>query len=132
MPTGLTKDAGWQLGVRRTVPVPSDVVWDYLTREGLVVWLGETVLGATGEWYETADGTRGQLRSRSEGVRLRLTWQPTGWAHDSTLQLTLQRAVSGTTIAIHQERLRSAQDRASLLIHWRAVLGRIVEQLAVR
>lgn len=45
-PIGWTKDAGWQLGVRRAVPVPLSTVWDYRLGEGLAVWLGETTLGS--------------------------------------------------------------------------------------
>lgn len=129
MTVGLTKDAGWQLGVRRTVPLPADEVWAYLLGEGIETWLGGTELGDRGEYYETADGVRGQVRSRSEGFRIRLTWQPPGWEHDATLQITLQAAVTGTTIGIHQERLSSARQRTEMLDHWRGVLARVTDEL---
>ena len=42
---GLTKDAGWEIGVSRTVPHPLDEVWRLLTSdEGLALWLGEGAL----------------------------------------------------------------------------------------
>jgi hypothetical protein len=31
MPTGLTKDAGWQIGVSRTLPDPPSPVWDFIS-----------------------------------------------------------------------------------------------------
>jgi len=41
MPTGLTKDAGWQIGVSRTLPHPPFAVWDFVSGpEGLALWLG--------------------------------------------------------------------------------------------
>lgn len=130
MPTGLTKDAGWQLGVRRTVPSPPDEVWEYLLGRGLAVWLGDTDLGDPGGAYETADGVRGQIRSRADGLRIRLTWQPPEWSHDSTLQITLLPAATGTTIGLHQERLVSAEQREDLLGHWREILDRVVSGLS--
>jgi hypothetical protein len=51
-----------------------------------------------------------------------LTWQPPDWSHDTTLQLTVLPAATGTTIAFHQDRLASAAERAEMLAHWTAVL----------
>ena len=33
-PTALTEDAGWELGIRRTLPLPIDDVWEYLVGPG--------------------------------------------------------------------------------------------------
>ena len=42
MPTGLTKDAGWEIGVSRPPDAEVDDVWSLLTSvAGLAVWLGE-------------------------------------------------------------------------------------------
>jgi uncharacterized protein YndB with AHSA1/START domain len=41
MSTGLTKDAGWEIGVSRTLPFPPDDVRAVLTAPaGLALWLG--------------------------------------------------------------------------------------------
>lgn len=128
MPTGWTKDVGWQLGVRRTVAADAATVWEYLLGEGLSVWLGETALGEKGGWYETADGVRGQIRSRTEKVRIRLTWQLPEWSHDSTLQVSLMPAATGTTVGFHQERLATPKEREELLAHWRKVADALVQR----
>lgn len=130
MSTGLTKDAGWQLGVRRKVPAPLEEVWDFLLGDGLPLWLGSTVLGKPGDLYATAEGVKGEIRSRTEHVRIRLTWQPNDWNHDSTLQLTVIPAANGTTVAIHQEQLTSAEERAELLEHWHGVVEGLVKQFS--
>jgi hypothetical protein len=128
--TGLTKDVGWELGVRRTASAPLETTWAFLTGEGLGIWLGETELPSVAhEPYETTDGTHGELRSRIDGQRVRLTWQPAGWEHDSTLQLTVLPAAFGTTIAFHQERLAGPDEREAMLAHWTAVAERLVEAL---
>lgn len=129
MTTGKTKDAGWQLGVSRTVPRSPEDVWDHVVGDGIVEWLGKVELGDAGDEYETADGVRGEVRSRTEGVRVRLTWQPSDRSHASTLQLTIRPAASGTTIGIHHERLRSAAERAEMLTHWTSVIDRMAATL---
>ncbi|PJJ65685.1 SRPBCC family protein [Compostimonas suwonensis] len=128
--TGLTKDAGWEMGARRTFPVPLAHAWNTLLGPALPTWLGVDSLGTTvGEEYTTVDGTRGRLRSYTEGKRLRLSWQPAEWTHDSTLQLTVLPAASGTTIAFHHERLAGREERKQMLTHWHGVLDSLETQL---
>lgn len=129
MPTGRTKDAGWQLGVRRTAPVPLDVAWEFLLGDGLPRWLGATALGEPGSRYVTDDGTTGEVRSRTDRRRVRLTWRPADWDHDSTLQVTVIEAAAGTTIAFHQERLANEAERERLLPHWTATVEALVRDL---
>ena len=129
---GLTKDAGWELGVRQTVSAPIQQVWTYLVGPGLLVWLGEidalpTEKGAT---YLTRDGVAGDIRSYSENAKLRLTWRPDDWPHDSTLQLTVREAATGTTIGIHHEQLADRSERKMMLGHWKNVIAAMADDLA--
>ncbi len=121
--TGLTKDAGWELGVRTTVPASVDVVWEYLLGPGLPVWLGELNALPTekGDAYTTTDGVRGTVRSRTDGLRIRVSWQPDDWPHDSTVQVTVKPAAFGTTIGIHHEKLADREERRMMLGHWKNV-----------
>lgn len=42
MPVGMTKDAGAQIGVRRTLAVTKEQVWNFLlSPEGLSLWIGK-------------------------------------------------------------------------------------------
>ncbi|MEL7209726.1 MAG: SRPBCC domain-containing protein, partial [Actinomycetota bacterium] len=82
MPTGKTKDAGWQIGVSKTVDHPLDEVWDMVAGPGgLAIWLGTGVEldGEAGQAYEADDGTVGEVRSFRPHDRIRLTWQPPDW-----------------------------------------------------
>ena len=87
------------------------------------MWLGELDALPTekGEAYATADGVRGTVRSRTDGLRIRVSWQPDDWPHDSTLQLTVKPAASGTTIGIHHEKLADREERRMMLGHWKNV-----------
>jgi len=130
---GLTRDAGWQIGVSKTVDHPVGDVWRFITSpEGIAIWLGEgvTVLSELGEGYETTAGVRGETRSFRELDRLRLTWQPPGWSHDTTLQLTVTSVGAGRArLGVHQERLANADEREQQRKHWRDVVNALVAAL---
>lgn len=108
-PTGKTKDAGWQIGVSRTVAKPVDDVWQLLTSErGVRIWLGggvslPTIKGAS---YTTDDGTTGQIRSYRPN-RIRLTWRPADWTYESTIQVAVAGDGAKASIRFHQERRRT-------------------------
>ena len=132
-PVGRTRDAGWQIGVSRTVHRPVDEVWDFLTSpDGVAIWLGPgvTVLPDRGEEYRTADGVRGETRSLRELDRIRLTWRPPGWTHDTTLQVTVTVTGPGrTSLRVHQERLADAAEREQQRRHWQGVVAELVAAL---
>jgi uncharacterized protein YndB with AHSA1/START domain len=116
-PTGLTKGAGWEIGVSRTVAFPLEEVWDFLTSaEGSAVWLGAGVqrLDEPGDAYETSAGIAGEIRSFHPRDRVRLTWRPPDWDHDSTVQFTVSSAgADRTMLRFHQERLADAGSGSS-------------------
>lgn len=131
--TGKTKDAGWEVGVRRTVAVPVDVAWQFLLGDGLPLWLGNTKLVLEkGAAWETDDDIRGHIISYTDRFRLRTTWQPGEWDHDSTLQLTVKEAATGTTIGFHQERLSGREERRIMLGHWKEVVEKLDDALGGR
>lgn len=133
MPTGQTRDAGWQIGVSRTLDASPAQVWSLLTSpEGLALWLGPGARIDTepGTGWETDDGSHGEVRSHHVGERIRLTCQPAGWDHDTTVQVVLVAASRGrTSVRFHQERLADADERAGRRNHWRAVMDRVAAAL---
>lgn len=133
-PVGMTKDAGWEVGVSRTLPYPLGEVWEFVVGEGLALWLGEGLdglPGAKGEKYATADGTTGEIRGLRERDRVRLTWRPAGWDHDTTVQVAVSAAANGKTVLrFHQEWLADGEERERQRGHWREAMGRVEEGLA--
>jgi uncharacterized protein YndB with AHSA1/START domain len=129
-PVGLTRDAGWQVGVSRTVAFDHDAVWPTLTSPaGLAAWLGE---GAepdheVGAPYTNSEGTTGEMRSWREGDRLRATRRAPGDDHETTVQVTVSEAATGTRLVFHQERMASQSERLAMRTHWRAVADRLEE-----
>lgn len=130
---GRTRDAGWEIGVSKTIDRPAEVVWTFITSPaGIAIWLGEgvTVLPERGVGYETTAGVRGKTRSFRERDRIRLTWQPPNWAHDTTLQLTVRSAGAGRAMhGVHQQRLADAAEREQQRRHWQGVITALVEAL---
>ena len=129
---GLTQDAGWEIGVSRTVDAPVEAVWSYLTSaEGVRRWLGAgpAFPAARGDRYRTADGTSGEFRSVHPGERMRLTWRPADWDHDSTVQVTVSAKDDRTVLRFHQERLAGPDERERQRAHWSTVMDSVADAL---
>ena len=130
---GHTRDAGWEIGVSKTIDRPVGEVWDFITSpDGIALWLGEgvTLPAERGAGYETAAGVQGETRSIRELDRIRLTWQPPDWSHDTTLQLAVRSTGPGrTTLVVHQERLADASEREQQRRHWQDVITSITDAL---
>jgi uncharacterized protein YndB with AHSA1/START domain len=128
MPVGRTKDAGWQIGVSITVDQPAPHVWSRLVgADGVATWLGPGVelSGERGETFETTDGVTGEVRSFRPGDRVRLTWQPDDWDHETTVQIALDDRGDRTGVRFHQERLSGAAEREAQRRHWKQVAERL-------
>ena len=135
MPTGKTKDAGWEIGVSATLAHPIAEVWSLLTSaSGISIWLGDGVpsVGAKGETYATAGGTTGEIRSHHPLNRIRLTMQPPDWDHETTVQLAVQSKGERTRLNLHQERLADSDERERQRAHWKRVAEALAAELARR
>jgi uncharacterized protein YndB with AHSA1/START domain len=119
--------------VSKTIDRPVEAVWTFITSPaGIAIWLGEgvTVLPERGAGYETTAGVHGETRSLRELDRIRLTWQPPDWTHDTTLQLAVRSAGAGRAmLVVHQERLADAAEREQQRRHWQGVITALVEAL---
>lgn len=128
MAVGKTKDAGWQVGVSRTVPVKRSKVWAFLLGPGLPLWLGVDRLGSVGSRYQS-DRAVGEVRSLTENVRVRVTHRPADGSTETTVQVGLREAKRGTTIVFHQERMTGPQERERAREHWKTVAEKIAASL---
>ncbi len=124
---GKTKDVGFQFGIRKTFPVSSEKVWDFLFSEnGLKIWLGnlKNELEIKKE-YETENGITGLVRVFKANSHIRLNWKPTHWKNTSTVQIRVIGNQTKTTIAIHQEKLLNAEQRAEMKAYWSVIMNKI-------
>lgn len=100
--TGQTKGAGWQIGVRRTLPLELDEAWGLLTTQPwLERWSG----------LATLEGDPA-VRSKTEKTVVRVRTQT------SLVQLRVLPAATGTTVSVHEERLPDGRTRELRKDHW--------------
>ena len=129
---GQTADAGYQIGVQKTLPIPQHLAWELLvTGPGRDTWLGETqpLDLRKGQEYVTSDGVSGEVRSVALGQRLRLTWSHPDLARPSILQVMLIASGEKTSFRFHQEKLSSQDERELMRKHWREVLRQLQDLL---
>lgn len=120
---GKTRDAGFQIGVRRTLPIPLAEAWQLLTSsEGVRIWLGAPLDLAKGSEYRLPDGTCGTVSVYEPSSHLRMSWQPPTWPRPSIIQLRVIPHDTCATIAFHQEHLPGPSERESRRAHYAAVL----------
>lgn len=121
---GRTRGTGFQVGIRRTLPISLAEAWRLVTSpQGVRAWLGDgAVAWERGREYALADGSTGAVRVVEPESHVRLTWHPDGWPRASTIQVRVIAAASGTTIAFHQEHLPHAAARQERRAHFAAAL----------
>ncbi|MDQ0058733.1 SRPBCC family protein [Paenibacillus harenae] len=129
---GQTASAGYQVGVRRTLPISPEQAWSFLTStEGLKLWLGN-VSGLAfheGETFASTEGITGQFRVVKPLLQLRLKWGKKGWVKPSTLQIRLIPGKPGqTTISFHQEHLDHPNTREQMKHYWEDVINEMSQQ----
>lgn len=127
---GLTRDAGWELSLRGTLPAPAAEVWRRLLEEWLPQWLGvDSVPQMVGAPLRERGRVRGRVVGCHVGRRVQVRWTPAVLDHETVFQVSLQEFADGprrrTLLALHQERLLGPAERQGLLEHWQAVLDEV-------
>lgn len=131
-PVGQTKDAGWQIGARRTFPIPLEAAWQLVTSpEGLHAWLGDlpSLDFTPGAPYALPGGASGEMRVFKPNSHLRLTHHPPGWSRPSTIQVRLIPSGEKTVIAFHQEHLPGPEAREQRRLHFLAALDELEQMI---
>ncbi|MBK8900582.1 MAG: SRPBCC domain-containing protein [Anaerolineaceae bacterium] len=130
-PTGKTKSQGWQVGVSRTLPVSEQAAWQKVLSVLSLDWQNTAKADyKKGDTLVTADNTQVEIRSYEHGALIRMKWQPKGWSSNSTLQVRVRPAKTGTTISVHHEWLQNAEQREAMRRHWTNLLEELKADLA--
>lgn len=130
---GETAATGFEIGVQKTLPITAAKAWEFMTSDkGLSVWLGgnvDDIRLEKGEPYQTADGTKGEIRTIDPGKRVRLTWQPKDRNASTTLQIYLLPSGKNTSVRFHHEKLSGTAERQAMKKHWQNVLAKLEQRL---
>jgi uncharacterized protein YndB with AHSA1/START domain len=128
-PVGLAKDSGWQVGLRRTLPVVLEDAWDLLfSPAGLHAWLGELPGFRVGKDanFELPDGTRGKFTTYEKHSHVRLQWHPPGYPRHAIMQVrVIPTGVDKTVISFHQEHLPNEKARMDRKAFFKKAMGEI-------
>jgi len=134
IPVGVTKDAGVQIGVRKTLAASRERVWDFLVSEaGMKLWIGDVrpFPLQVGQTFESEDGVTGKLTVVIPQQKLRMTWKRLQWDSPSRLQIYVLDAKSGkTTVSFHQEMLEDVYMREMMRRHWENAAEKLKAALA--
>lgn len=129
---GKTKDVGFQFGIRKTYPLSSNDMWDFLFSEkGLELWLGklQTELELKKE-FKTEKGIIGYVRVFKPNSHIRINWQKMNWTNLSTVQLRVIGNKERTTVSFHQEKLVDSEQREEMKAYWNQVVNKITMEIA--
>ncbi|KRF03783.1 ATPase [Paenibacillus sp. Soil766] len=130
---GQTASAGFQVGVRRTLPISPEQAWTFLTSsEGLQLWLGNVSFHTLeeGGTFISDKGITVQFRVVKPLSHIRLKWKKEGWTKPSTLQIRLiSNKPDRTTFSFHQENLDHLDTREQMKLYWEDVLTAMKEKL---
>ncbi|MEQ8808520.1 MAG: ATPase [Imperialibacter sp.] len=130
-PVGLTKDAGFQIGVRKTLPVEAARLWAFLlSGEGVRLWFGDVSELPFQVSVNSPEGMEGLVTTLKEGSHLRMKWKKPGWEHFSMLQIRVIPAGKKSTISFHQDQLISESQRAEMKTHWAVVIDKVGDRIA--
>ncbi|EJL26163.1 SRPBCC domain-containing protein [Brevibacillus sp. BC25] len=131
---GQTAATGFQVGVRRTMPITPEQAWAFLTSsEGVKLWLGHvsSLTFSEGETFTSSEGISGQFRVVKPFQQFRLKWSMKDWEKPSTLQIRLiSDKPDRTTISFHQENLDHSNTREQMKLHWEEVLNEIRQNVS--
>lgn len=124
---GQTQDAGFQMGARKTFPLPAGKAWELLISDaGLNIWLGAPLFAAKdGGPFKAKDGVTGDITTFKPGSHLRMTWKPAKWKNTSMLQVRVLPAGQRSAISFHHDKLADARQREQMKAHWQDVLEKL-------
>ena len=128
---GQTKDVGFQFGIRKSLSLSTEKVWDFLFSEiGLKIWLGnlKSDLEIKKE-FETDNGTKGVVRVLKPNSHIRLNWKAKTWENMSTVQIRVIGNYNKATIAIHQEKLLNSEQRSEMKDYWNIVIKKLETEI---
>ena len=121
--TGQTADAGFQVGVSKTLPVSAEKIWDFLTSPaGFGIVTGEIIdpkkireaerTGKTGIQYK--------ITTLKPCSHLRMRWRLPDWKDYSILQVRVSEKGNGKTVLIfHQEKLADSVMQKEMKRYWK-------------
>lgn len=122
---GLTQDSGWQVGVRKTLPIPPEKAWEFLfSKENLRIWLGTVPVFPlqVGSNFQLEDNTAVKITVLKPNSHVRLSFHAPGYERPSIIQVRTIPSGENTVFAFHQEQLPDWEARQERKYYFQQVL----------
>lgn len=128
---GLTKDAGYQFGIRKTFPYSQEYLWNFMfSDKGLKIWLGELKEDLEIEKaYQTKEGIEGLVRVFTPHSHIRMNWKKENWENNSIVQVRVIGDQEKATISFHQEKLLDNNQREEMDLYWNKKMTEIEKMI---
>ncbi|GAA0884387.1 hypothetical protein GCM10009120_29850 [Sphingobacterium siyangense subsp. cladoniae] len=107
---GLTKDAGWQFGIRKTVATSLEKLWNiFFSDRGLSYW---------------SEGVDRNFSTFKEYSHIRTKWRHRDFTEDANLQIRFipSKNKDKTTVSIHVDKLKNENERELCKEYWSKVI----------
>lgn len=126
---GSTPDGGFQVGVRKTLPLDHQQTWDLLITGpgGKLIFDAET--GAPtepGQRIMAEDGHEYELRTIKEGERMRLRRIDPETGKATIVQIYVEPGKTGTSVGFHHEGLDDGEHREEMRAHWKRIADKLL------
>lgn len=130
-PVGLTKDVGWEFGLRKTFPYPQAYLWDFMfSDKGLKAWLGELQEELElKKAYRTAEGIEGMVTVLVPYSHIRMKWKKKSWTNTSMVQVRIMGDTQKGIISFLQDKLLSNDQREEMRVYWNEKMAAIERAL---
>lgn len=130
---GKTKNAGWQVGIRKTIPLTSDQLWNFITgNQGMQIIIGDTI-SATNSYNQDRISEKEiqyKITTIVQNSHLRMQWRLPDWKEYSILQIRVySTGQNKAVLAIHQEKLVNGNTRAVMKKYWQEKIDNIVKAI---
>lgn len=128
---GLTKDVGWQFGLRKTFPYAQQYLWDFMfSNKGLKIWLGNlNEKLEIKKSFKTKEGIEGVVRIFTPYSHIRMNWKKKDWENTSTVQVRVIGNHEKATISFYQEKLLDNNQREKMKLYWNKKMTEIENML---
>jgi hypothetical protein len=131
---GLTENSGWQVGVRKTLPINPAKAWEFLLSSEMVnLWLGvlPDVQFQRGARFHLEDGTDVKITVLKPNSHLRMRFQPVNYTQPTLIQVRVIPSGENTVFAFHQEQLPDREARQERKYYYQQVLDDLEKILGV-
>jgi hypothetical protein len=122
--TGQTMDAGFQVGINKTIPVPHKKLWALIFVENRLGLFQDNKLNlAEGLTGVNSRGVSYKITTYRPYSHIRMQWRLPNWDEYSILQIRLNaKTDNNTTLSIHQEKLKNKNTREAMKLFWKKEL----------